>query len=221
MNNELLPFGKYKGKPIEILLSDKEYTSWLLQQSWFRDKHLNIYSIVVNNFQEPTETPEHNSMQGYFLDDLFCLEFYKKVFPTEITEEAEICYKTKIDYFDVIVTLEGNTKERIVWNKKFEEKGIDVSYTIVTKFLRIKSAVDKYDESNFKSKIKHKGYIGKLLRIEIKPTVSDDYPTILRQMLAANSNCLFLRDYSGIGIDKNKFIQLFGQQGIKVIFENE
>jgi len=221
MNDELLPFGKYKGKPIEILLSDKDYTNWLLEQSFFKDKHLNLYNIVVNNFQEPTETPEHNLMQGYFLDDLFFLEFYKKNFPNEIPNDEEKCYMTKIDYFDIIVTLEGNTKERLVWNKKFEEKGIDVSYTIVTKFLKIKSAVDKFDESNFISKIKHKGYIGKLLKIEIKPTVSDEYPTILRQMLASNSNCLFLRDYSGIGIDKNKFIQLFGHEGIKVIFENE
>ncbi|MDD4991581.1 MAG: hypothetical protein PHR83_05030 [Paludibacter sp.] len=221
MNKELLPFGKYKGQPIEILFSDKDYTKWLLEQSWFKEKHLNLYSVVINNFQEPTETPEHNSIQGYFLDDIFCVEFYKKVYPNELPVEDEKKYKTQINNFNVIVTLGGNTKERIVWNKNFELNGIDVSYNVVTKFSKIISATDTYDESSYISKIKHKGYIGNTLKIEIKPTVSDDYPVVLRQMIALKANCLFLREYTGIGIDKNQFIQLFKQQNIKVLFENE
>lgn len=61
--NVIVPFGKYKGKPIDVLAQDYEYCDWLLQQGWLQEKYGNVYTIIVNNFGEPTETPEHNKMQ--------------------------------------------------------------------------------------------------------------------------------------------------------------
>jgi hypothetical protein len=36
MSGEIIPFGKYKGQPIEALAGDPQYVAWLLQQDWFR-----------------------------------------------------------------------------------------------------------------------------------------------------------------------------------------
>lgn len=66
--SDLVPFGKHKGKPLNTLLDDREYLDWVLQQPWFRQKYTNIYQIVINNGQEPSETPEHNLMQAQYLD---------------------------------------------------------------------------------------------------------------------------------------------------------
>jgi len=66
--------------------------------------------------------------------------------------------------------------------------------------------------------------------IEIKPTVSDDFPAILRQMKASmpvknngsgdNYFILLVREYTGIGATKEEFIEYFKSQGYLVIFEN-
>ena len=68
MEDKLIPFGKYKGKPVEILANDKEYRNWLLAQSWFKEGNLTLYNVIINNFREPENTPEHNKMQIKFLN---------------------------------------------------------------------------------------------------------------------------------------------------------
>jgi hypothetical protein len=68
----VIPFGKYRGHPIEVLSSDKDYTDWLMAQPWFRERYGNMYTLIVNNFGEPGETPEHNALQAMFLDGDFC-----------------------------------------------------------------------------------------------------------------------------------------------------
>ena len=61
----IMPFGKYKGKPIEVLMQDEQYLNWLKDQPWFREKFRNYYTLIVNNFStEPVDTPEHNEMQA-------------------------------------------------------------------------------------------------------------------------------------------------------------
>lgn len=65
----LIPFGKYKGQPLEVLQHDQQYAEWLTSQDWFRQKFQPIYNIIINNFGEPAETPEHNQMQVKFLNE--------------------------------------------------------------------------------------------------------------------------------------------------------
>lgn len=74
MTDQLIPFGKHKGKPVEILAEDKEYTQWLLAQPWFKTKYQNIHMVVINNFRKPADTPEHNELQVKFLNNEFSLK---------------------------------------------------------------------------------------------------------------------------------------------------
>lgn len=76
-SKNIVPFGKYKGQPVETLAQDKPYLEWLSSQDWFRERYSGIYTLIVNNFTEPSETPEHNSLQVLFLDDEFCFSFLK------------------------------------------------------------------------------------------------------------------------------------------------
>lgn len=75
MPEEIVPFGKHKGKPIEAILDDRKYRDWLLAQSWFKEQHTSLYTVVINNGTEPVDTPEHNAMQIRFLDEGFRLKF--------------------------------------------------------------------------------------------------------------------------------------------------
>ena len=60
MASEIVPFGKYKGQPIEALAQDKSYLEWLSAQDWFRERYANIYTLVLNNFAEPSESTRLN-----------------------------------------------------------------------------------------------------------------------------------------------------------------
>jgi uncharacterized protein (DUF3820 family) len=76
-NDNIVPFGKYRGRLVEeVLADDPQYLEWLSGQDWFREKHLNLYQVIINRGFEPEETPEHNALQVLFLDDNFCRAFY-------------------------------------------------------------------------------------------------------------------------------------------------
>ena len=69
----LVPFGKYKGKPITDLIADTSYVDWCKKQDWFKN-FPSVYNIVVHQtFQTNTnsKTPEHNKIQNMFLKDDF------------------------------------------------------------------------------------------------------------------------------------------------------
>src|SRR4029453_16186290 len=69
--NSLVPFGKYKGQPVEVIAEDRQDCDWLLEQTWFVQRYPQLHTLVINNFGEPTETPEHNALQIRFLDETF------------------------------------------------------------------------------------------------------------------------------------------------------
>jgi len=78
----LVPFGKYKNKPVTDLIADENYFKWCKTQEWIREKHETIYNICVNQTittnNQPSKTPDHNKMQNMFLNDDFKHDF---VFP--------------------------------------------------------------------------------------------------------------------------------------------
>jgi len=73
--SNLVPFGKYKNQPVEVLASDPEYVNWILSQQNLKTRYPDFVSIIINNFQEPSETPEHNAMQIKFINADYRLKF--------------------------------------------------------------------------------------------------------------------------------------------------
>lgn len=98
MSAELITFGKYKGQPVEVLANDKKYTDWLMAQEWFRTGHVQLYNVIVNNFCEPSDTPEHNRMQADFMKT----EVKEKVIRQLFKEPEELMkgYKKRIEDCD-------------------------------------------------------------------------------------------------------------------------
>ena len=181
MANNVVPFGKYKGQPVEAMAADRGYVDWLLAQSWFKDKHQNIYTLIINNFAEPSETPEHNALQALFLDDVFV----KKVLAVHHTG---VIYETVWDRDARL----PSARLRVA----FEIMGADVYADVErTEFF-----------------------------IEVKPSVGDDYPVVLRQIRNISGKgrrILFLEHYNGVGATKSQFVELFNRSGVKVVFRDE
>jgi hypothetical protein len=87
MSNDIIPFGKYRGKPLEAMASDRQYVEWVLTQPWFRERYKELHTIIINNFQEPSETPEHNAIQVLFLEDSYREAFIRAI-PNIIKREV-------------------------------------------------------------------------------------------------------------------------------------
>jgi hypothetical protein len=192
MAGEIVPFGKYKGQPVEIMAQDRQYVDWLTAQPWFREKFQPVYNILVQNFQEPAETPDHNALQARFLDQSFRDKVFRMLNPGLIG----------------------------ACSAKFEVEGFDVHLSASW----------------------HRG--GDEFYLELKPTVADDYPAVLRQIKSARDRfrpvadewvrpsqqilenphrkaVLFLEEYQGAGATVEQFIEIFESSGIKVIFLDE
>lgn len=55
--------------------------------------------------------------------------------------------------------------------------------------------------------------------IEIKPTVADEYPAVLRQMKRDKSQYLFVGEYRGVGATRDQFVATFAASGITVVWK--
>lgn len=127
MSAELITFGKYKGQPVEVLANDKKYTDWLMAQEWFRTGHVQLYNVIVNNFCEPSDTPEHNRMQADFMKT----EVKEKVIRQLFKEPEELMkvYKKRIEDCDErisdielqITELQKEKEEYEVKEKEFSD----------------------------------------------------------------------------------------------------
>lgn len=74
---QLLPLGKYKGKPYDVLLTDSAYALWMLQSMYAKLEHQHpaLFAFLISRFGPPDQTPVHNALQNRFLDEAFCLKF--------------------------------------------------------------------------------------------------------------------------------------------------
>ena len=76
---DLVPFGKYRGRPVTDLIADRNYVEWLLAQPWFADRQRPIYNLIIGSGgPEPQDTPEHNAMQARYLDMAPCLAIARR-----------------------------------------------------------------------------------------------------------------------------------------------
>lgn len=168
--NGLVPFGKYKGQPVQALLDDHGYLQWLLAQAWFMQRYEQLYTLVLNRGVMPDETPEHNALQLRFLDDGLCLQACR-------------AWRARGDAQPASHAVLYDVPQAI-----FEQQGIDVSLTY-----RIAVWVDRSSmrhihthEETFWTWIKGMDRV----TLELKPSLGDDYPAVLRKMLGGSGMML-------------------------------
>lgn len=200
--SKVIPFGKYKGQPLEVLIQDKNYTDWILSQEGIKNKYPEIVNVIINNFQEPSETPEHNAMQVKFLRKNFPVALYS------LFTGIEPSFVSKHVCFQVPV---------------FEEEGIDVYFYCHPK------EDDFYKESGLYKERIDSGlkFWERGFKVEIKHTVGDEFPAILRQIRSSKNinpgdlNFLLLNSYNGKGASLKEFQEYFNTSNIGVVFEKQ
>lgn len=232
----IVPFGKYKGKPIELLLKDEEYAKWLAAQDWVQQKFQKMYTIIIHNYHpEQAHSPEHNKMQIKYLSDDYCLKI-----PYILTDRSLFKYGSTHFVENVLPMLremksEGkNIKDLIDELKRHIERDIvtiterkyeranDAEYTVESGYGHIMGATDSmyYRYRDFFEKFWKNSFF-KELRIELKPTIGDDYPAVLRQINNSKSNVLIVREYNGTSVPWEDVKSFFQSQKIKVLMEDD
>lgn len=212
MSDKIIPFGKYKGQPIEVLAQDEDYRNWLLNQNNIKKQYPQIVNLIYNNFQEPTETPEHNKLQALFLDNVFCYQFFvKSTMVSKKDSNLNWFLDRKHNRFELVDTVKDYSL-----NKSFETNGIDVTISISLTFDNLYNP--KPDEEGEYMVWQKDSKFSQSIKVEIKPLVGDDYPAVLRQMKLSKSHVLFIGEYNGVGVSETDFIRFFRNEMIKVVF---
>ena len=88
-NSRIVPFGKYKGQPIEVMMRDPGYVAWSLNQPDLRTKYANFFTIVVAGGVPPDmPTPEHNRMQLLFRNPEMRVAAYRSIYGEQAFDAA-------------------------------------------------------------------------------------------------------------------------------------
>jgi hypothetical protein len=212
---KIVPFGKYKGQPVDVLAQDTAYCEWLSQQDWFRSRYTAIHTLIINHFAAPAETPEHNALQALFTDDAWIARFLRDKLLALTADLKQFLHKEADRARDVGFQRWLPTAEvRADWRVEFEQAGVDVTVTGRTTLIG-----PPREDLNAGWLQEFQTSDGFQYRIECKPSLGDDYPAVLRQMRATNSNVLFLGadGYQGQGASLSQVQQIFQSAHIEII----
>lgn len=224
VNNGIVTFGKHEGHSIGELINDVSYCQWLLAQSWFKEKYLTIYNIVINNVGVPNDTPEHNRLQIRFTDDTYCMALAKLCNWKIMTKNSCIRniqkaintlkrdnFSSNRNNFDKIEEL--NMQLEGMKEVSYIKNGIEYSSYSGEPLFSIKKIFEEggwdviiqNDDENQNTYCKTDclAYYNCTIRsdkiaVEIKPTLGDDYSIILREM----KNFKFRTDYQCLVYEK-------------------
>ena len=215
MSDDLVPFGKHRGQPLEVLMADREYLEWLMAQPWFAAKYQKVYNIVINyGSTESASPPEHNAMQARFLDEGIRKSVAVKLLQVRSTLDKEQ---------DLI--LDSTTTKFI-----FEHKGWDVVLKASCQ-QRYMGYLDDYTggiDPTKKTAEKLRSY-DTYAYMELKPSIGDDYPAILRNIKkrllstpSTNREIMLLADIfqsQVVSLDQSK--EFFGTSGVVFLLWEE
>lgn len=199
---KVIPFGKYNGTPIdEVIARDPRYIQWLMQQPWFREKYVTLVQNITNIHQGPSdETPEHNKMQRLFLDDAMCFA------AIELAQEKP---------FDMDLSDIGRLVEEDRFNRTSGFKLYD-TYRATMNIEKVFEPVDVWIKSHD-------------IGIELKPTIGDDYPAVIRQVQSMQRRiagltygnrakaAVVFREFNAEGVTLDEARQMFGHSNIALI----
>jgi hypothetical protein len=97
----ILPFGKHKGATVaELLAKDPSYADWVVAQGWVAQRFAELHAAILSRGTGSDDTPEHNALQGRFLDPVFreaCLRLVarKALNDTQKSHATDLAYEVE------------------------------------------------------------------------------------------------------------------------------
>ena len=157
LNINSITFGKYKGRSLEVMLKDRDYCKWIINEDWFQTNYEYLYNRVLehnpsNFFLSKNTTESQDFIDNYKYFNLKTIEEIDNEGYITLTNVEKVCYKY---YLKLIEDLKNkiylrikNNKENIFdikaatkWLKTFEtETGLER--------IKFKEFINSYDLPN-------------------------------------------------------------------------
>lgn len=235
----IIPFGKHKGATVaELLARDPAYADWVTGQGWVAERFAELHAAILSRGAGTDDTPEHNALQIRFLDKRFReAVILLLVSERRLLEEQERVKTRTIEW------LEGQKKEQEhilswanqTWRKVTEEDTIRYAAARAEIF-SIAGRIDLANKTDpllsTAASFEEKGvdvvltwgfseYLPNSFKIEIKPSLGDDYPSVMRQMKRLGAWVLVVDHYTGRGAAEPQLREALEVSGLHVIFLQE
>jgi uncharacterized protein (DUF3820 family) len=188
----IIPFGKYKGREVtEIAQRDPAYLQWLGQQDWAREKFPYLLNVTINNFAAaPDHTPEHNALQLRFLEEKF-----RKALVRTFPEVRRLAFSWRLDEgrraLDDVLQARGRPRKNTgrVWPYARENEALAALRRWRRARLSLHVSPPTFEQlcdvAFTSSWLDRDTRYGTQWIIECKPSIGDDYPAVLRQVVRA------------------------------------
>ena len=186
--HDIVPFGKYKGQPIETLLTDVEYLQWC-QTNGVLDRYPWLQVMVVSGQpHEDQPTPAHNRLQERFADWEYCRDVLKALgvdarhVPPGFAswKDVEIaCRKKHSDYIRGIPKPSpyAGDREWLQYERACQDAA-PAGLMALWDFARDRDIQRGFEVNGWDVVLQCAG----TWNIELKPTIGDDYPAVVRQV---------------------------------------
>jgi hypothetical protein len=206
---KLVPFGKYKGQPVETMLSDRDYIDWVIAQpgivSMLQVKFPALFNIITIGAPANDDSPVHNKLQAKFLDKKFQAAFIEAVTGKTISFFVDRINAKKRDQWEAERRrVQEECHQRLDTYKT--APGLDYYKQ------RLKNIIDEWEQlpkspplisaSEIKTYLEFECgfdvlfYFGRdTWKIEIKPILGDDFPSVLRQIKRNEANVVLVGEF--------------------------
>ncbi len=112
-DKNLVPFGKYEGHPIEVLLADKSYCAWMVGQADLREQYPDLRDLIYKEHGNDIKTPNHNRMQAEFLTGDTMLKLFYLINPEIFSRDKKYYARNLDDYFTDKMSIVKNVCESV------------------------------------------------------------------------------------------------------------
>jgi len=268
-------FGKkYYGKPVTEMLADQSYIDWANGQPGLKEKITLVVNQYISNNSNASATPDHNRLQNQFLDKTVQKKLLYKICPSipkmfqqldelyKLPEYKQLFGETKFKTYykkwefavewkynwDVALFINLDSDNDLYFNTSC--KDIEIKKTVETRFNSIKNiSIARYTSAGYNMIDFRFRDVNRKILCELKPTLGDDYPDVLRKMrkqievteayFVSNdksidpqdrhkrTECnygiyvLIIGEFKAESATKEQLIEIFNTANIKVIFMSD
>lgn len=243
----VLPFGKHKGLTVaEVLAKDPGYAEWLTAQGWLAERFAELHAAIATRGKDGDDTPEHNAMQVKFLDPLYRVACILAAFPGRLTKVRQDMQQGTMEWAEAAVR--KAEYDRRQWFSKpdpetgqdyhgylrnrpdYAERGAEADATLRATEDRLAQAKASlpmlattvaFEVRGVDVVIREGFGFGSEIGVELKPSMGDDFPAVMRQMQRNNSRVLVVKGFSGTTVAEPLVRQMFGASGFILLFERD
>lgn len=132
LGQDTITIGKYKGKTLDIMLKDRKYCKWILDQEWFKTSYEYLYNKIQSYEPLVFFIQKYQGESNDFIDtyDFFNLKKSNEL-SIELTEDEKKCYEFYLEIMSLLKTKiidkigtenQYDIKAPTKWLQTFEEK---------------------------------------------------------------------------------------------------